>query len=125
MSQGLTNSIFNDEIYSIKSRPVIVLDRTWNNIKEEEKALLERIIHVAKISLNDVDIIASQSLEILQRADRPPIAIAFGLDVPGLPQNEILDVQGTRTILTSDLRALADADKESKQKLARALSELF
>lgn len=125
MNHSLTRSIFNEELYSVSPRPIVVLANSWNNFTSEEKSLLEKILGLAAITLNNVTIVSSDKLDILQWPDKPNVVIAFGLDIPGLPKNEIIEVQGSKVIITSALTAVANLEKEAKQKLARALSELF
>ena len=125
MSYSLQETIFQEEIYSIPPQSVVVLNKAWEKISDSEKSLLEKILGLAQVSLNQVQIISLQKLDILQWRERQARVLAFGLNTPGLSTNEVLDVQEVKLVVTADLATLETAPKEIKQKLATAVKSLF
>ena len=125
MSYNWSNTIYQEEVYSVGPKPVVVLSKPWTYTSDSEKILLEKILGLAHSSIGNVKIITSEKLDILQWVERPPVVIAFGLDLPGLSKNEILDVHEVKLVITSDLVSLETTGKETKQKLAHAIKSLF
>lgn len=125
MSYSLQDAIFPEEVYSIPPKSVIALNKTWEATTIAEKTLLEKILSLAQVSINQVTIIALQKLDIMQWTTKPARVLAFGFDTPGLAKNEVIDVQDVKLVVSMDLRTLETADKETKQKLATSVKNLF
>lgn len=116
---------FQEELYRIPPMPVVALPMGWQDIPESDKILLEKILKLGMISLNHVKIIIATKPDVLAWNERPNQVIAFGLDAPGLSQNELLDIQGIKLIVTSKLAELESAPLALKQKLTAALKQMF
>lgn len=116
---------FKEELYQLPPKPVVALPMGWQDIPEKEKVLLERILKSGMMSLNHVKIVTATKPDVLAWSERPNQVIAFGLDAPGLGQNELLDIQGIKLIVTSKLFELEAAPLAMKQKLTAALKQMF
>ena len=116
---------FKEELYQLPPKPVVALPMGWQHIPEKEKVLLERILKSGMMSLNHVKIVTATKPDVLAWSERPNQVIAFGLDSPGLGQNELLDIQGIKLIVTSKLSELEAAPLAMKQKLTAALKQMF
>ena len=115
---------FQEELYVTPARTVVALPNPWNEIRESEKLLLDKILGLAQLSLNHVKVVVTSKPDVVKWEERPSRVIAFGLDAPGLSQNEVLEIQGIKLIVTSGLAELENADKGTKKKLAEALKVL-
>jgi DNA polymerase III psi subunit len=120
----LVSNTFSEELYSVPLKPVVVLNEEWQNLDERLKVFLEKILSSVKLSTNHVKIVSSSNPDVLQWKDKPVYAIIFGNEIQGLAQNELLEVQGTKLIITSSLKSL-ETDTEAKKKLWNSLKEMF
>jgi hypothetical protein len=125
MNVEIFSQTYQEEIYVVSPKPVVALPKPWGEIPEGEKILLEKILASAKISMGRVKVIVSSKPDVLQWSERPQQVIAFGLEAPGLAQNEVLEIQGIKLIVTSSLAELEVADKETKKKLVDALKKMM
>lgn len=116
---------FQEELYHVPVKPIVALATAWQAICESEKILLEKILGLARISLNSVKVISTNKLDLLQWHEKPNHVIAFGIASPGLAQNEVIEIQSIKMIVTSSLSELETAEKEVKQKLSGALKQMF
>jgi len=121
----IISNIFQEELYYVTVKPIVVLPTHWQAIRESEKVFLEKILASVKLSLNHVKVISTDKLDVLQWKERPACVIAFGIDMPGLSQNEVIEIQDVKMIVTSNLVDLEKADKEVKSKLSSALKQMF
>jgi hypothetical protein len=125
MNAEIFSQTFQEEVYVVAPKPVVALPKPWGEMTEGEKILLEKILASAKVSLGRVRVIVSNKPDVLQWSERPQQVIAFGLDAPGLAQNEVLEIQRIKLIVTSSLTELETADKETKKKLVEALKGMM
>ncbi len=116
---------FQEELYRVPIKPVVALPVAWSEIRESDKTLLVKILGLAKIALNHVNVLTTNKLDVLQWRARPSQVIAFGIDAPGLSQNEIIEIQDIKLIVTSSLPDLETMSKDTKQKLAGTLKQMF
>jgi len=124
MTYTVSNTTYQEEIYSIPAQPVILLAKPWSQISKSEIELINRILSLANISLSNVRVLHQEKLDLDWISGCKKV-IAFGVKTSGLPTNELFGVQGTKVIVTSEPETLQAADKETKQKLARAVKQLF
>jgi len=124
MTYTVSNTTYQEEIYSIPAQPVILLAKPWSQISKSEIELINRILSLANISLSNVRVLHQEKLDLDWISGCKKV-IAFGVKTSGLPTNELFEVQGTKVIVTSEPETLQAADKETKQKLARAVKQLF
>lgn len=121
MNSEIFSHTYQEGIYVVPPKPVVAVPMPWGEIPEGEKILLEKILASVKVSIGRVKVIVSSKPDVLQWSERPQQVIAFDLDAPGLAQNEVLEIQGIKLIVTSSLPELEGADKETKKKLSEAL----
>ncbi len=116
---------FQEELYDVPVRPVVALPISWQDIRESDKELLEKILSLAKITFNHIKVISTNKLDILQWKERPEKVIAFGIEMPGFSQHEVIEIQDIKLIVTLGLPELETADKEVKQKLTASIQQMF
>src|SRR6185436_11364260 len=98
-----TENTFQEELYAIPSKPVIVIPSSWNTFSEGEKALLEKILASVRHTLNHVSVISTNKLDVLQWKNKPSQVIAFGIEAPGLSKHELIETQNIKLIVTVSL----------------------
>lgn len=121
----IVSHAFQEELYLVPIKPIVALPVAWTEIRESDKTLLAKILGLAKITLNHVNVLTTNKLDVMQWRARPRQVIAFGIDAPGISQNEIVEIQDIKLIVTSSLSDLETMGKEAKQKLAGALKQMF
>jgi DNA polymerase III psi subunit len=124
MHPEVFNNTYEEELYIVSTKPVVVLDIEWDKIREGEKTLLEKILSSVKLSLNHVKVVCNSKPDVANWTDRPKHVLVFGSEIAGLSKNELLDVQGIKLIISSSLENL-DKDSEAKKKLWNSLKLMF
>jgi hypothetical protein len=123
-SESPFENLYQEEIYSIPSKILIVLSKSWNELKEDDKALLIKILGSVKLSIASVVIatiphFSEESLEPYS----PSRIIAFGAtSAENQKQYELIRMGDVPLIQAHDLHLLDDARKKS---LWLALKQMF
>jgi DNA polymerase III psi subunit len=115
---------FGEELYSIPPKTVVAIATPWHTLTDADKLLLEKILSAVKLTLNHVQVIHANQLDVLHWVNRPKQVLAFGLALPGIAPYEPFELQGIQVILAPGLSQL-DPDKEGKQKLWGGLKKMF
>lgn len=117
MSQpaSILESLYQEEVYRIPSRVLIILSGPWEDLREEDRTVLTKMLAAVKLSLASVQIIAKKEFAISELGSFAPSKIlAFGARLQqASPLYEKLVVDGVPVILAEDLRSLDDAKKKS------------
>ena len=121
----LSGTTFIQEVYKIPQRPVVVLNKSWEETHAQEKSLLEKILSLGNTSLNQVGLLTTDQFELKKATNNLTKVIAFGLSIDGATVNEISSLNEMNIIVTQDLTTLETASKETKQKLATAVKHLL
>jgi DNA polymerase III psi subunit len=117
-------SIFTEELFSVKESTTIVINESWETISEEEKKLLSRILNAIKLSLDAVIIKSQATLNLSDWVHKPTHLIFFGDPVKGLAQYEVLVASGVTIVTSASLKQLAQ-DEPLRKKLWQALKKQF
>jgi hypothetical protein len=114
--------LFNEELYTIPSIITIVINKPWENVAEEDKALLTKILGSVKLGPQSVRMVAHNSVTMdeLSAIGANKILI-FGSESPIKPY-ELVQAQGFSVISADELSRLDDAKKKS---LWLALKNMF
>lgn len=117
MSQtvSILESLYQEELYRIPSRVLVILSGSWEELREEDRTVLTKMLAAVKLSLGSVQIISKKEFTIDELASFAPSKIlAFGARLqPASSFYENLVVDGVPVILAEDLRTLDDAKKKS------------
>ncbi len=54
---SLFKTIFGEEVYSIPVHVTVVIDLPWNDVKEDQRVLLSRILQAVRLSTESVRIL--------------------------------------------------------------------
>lgn len=117
MSQpaSILESLYQEEIYRMPSRVLIILPGPWEELREEDRTVLTKMLAAVKLSLASVQIITKKEFTIGElESFAPSKVLAFGSRLQtASPLYEKLIVDGVPVILAEDLRVLDDAKKKS------------
>lgn len=117
MSQpaSILESLYQEEVYRIPSRVLIILSGAWEDLQEEDRTVLTKMLAAVKLSLASVQIITKKEFAISDLASfAPSKVLAFGARLqPASSLYEKLVIDGVPVILAEDLRSLDDAKKKS------------
>jgi len=115
--------LYQEEIYKINPKFLVVIDKPWPEVTGDEKILLEKILNALKLTLASVQILTRAEFSIEDfRAYSPSFILAFGskLRNSDTMYNEI-KVNET-TIVVSD--ALDQLDETKKRNLWLTLRQV-
>jgi hypothetical protein len=113
--------IYGEELYNIPDKVVIALPLAWDEVSEEERAQLSRILSFARLSLDKVRIVSTTALADVNHCT---VVIAFGVSTKGLELYTVYNTPGRITVLSEPLPKLS-ADPQAKQRLAACLKQVF
>lgn len=107
--------LFQEELYEIKDRVLVVLAEPWESVSTEDKTLLSKILGAVKLHIDGVQIIHPPSFtpEVLKTLS-PKWAIRFSNDATdNLPYYETTAVGECKVIKSHPLAELDDARKKN------------
>lgn len=107
--------LFQEELYEIKDRVLIVLPEPWESVSTEDKTLLSKILGAVKLHIDGVQIINQPSLtQAVLETLSPKWAIRFSNDASdSLPYYSATAVGGCKVIKSHPLAELDDARKKN------------
>lgn len=116
--------LYQEEIYALSPKILVILSGDWADIPESDQLLLGKILGSVKLSLASVQIIARKAFEVSDLfAYNPSHIIAFGSSLKGISKTyELLSIQEIPIILADDLQKL---DEVKKKSLWGALKQMF
>ncbi len=123
-------SIYSEELYSIPTRPVIVLTKAWNDLSDGERDQLQKITTALRqrihplLGLDSLSIISVLSLDLSKWKQRPKTILYFGPPVKGLNYYEVIEASNTRMVLSESLAELIP-NETARGRLWQALKMLF
>ena len=116
--------LYHEDLYQLRDSILILVDKPWEQLRDEDKTLLSKILGSVKLSMDKVQVLhrSTISLEELIRY-QPSKIISFGVT---LQENTelytVINQQGLSFINSEGLASLTDA---SKKRLWGALKQLF
>jgi len=117
-------NLYPEELYLIATSTLILVDKPWHEITDEEKMLLNKILGSVKLSLAMVTVQHRQDTSV---NDLLPLnverLISFGVAVsPVQKRYEFVPVDGVQAIVAD---GLSDLDDSRKKNLWLALRQMF
>jgi len=116
--------IYTEEIYKVKPLPTVLLSKPWTQVNELEKELLIKILLAVKLSLDKVTVKYQDTFDLSTWSDKPNKLIYFGPVPAGIPNYEVIDVNGVSLIASESLENLL-ANDPARKRLWGALRQLF
>jgi hypothetical protein len=116
--------LYSEEIYKISPKLLIVIDKRWSEVTDDENILLDKILKALKLSLASVQIQTWQEFSIEDfKVFAPFFVLAFGSKFKNSDKMyEEIQIDGT-SIVVAD--ALAQLDDVRKRNLWLTLRESF
>jgi hypothetical protein len=116
--------LYQEELYRPAGSIMIVMDEPWNDLREEDKTLLSKILGSVKISLEGVQVLHARHTQVeslkLYGASK---VIAFGATVKECTSLYVCQTVGSVSVITSE--ALHVLDDGKKKSLWGALRQMF
>lgn len=116
--------LYQEEIYKISPKLLIVIDKPWSEVSVDENILLEKILKALKLSVASVQIVTTLEFSIEDyKVFAPSFIIAFGSKLKSSDKMyEKVQIDET-TVVVSD--ALDQLDDVRKRNLWLTLKQLF
>jgi hypothetical protein len=115
--------LFQEEIYNVPKKVLVVLAKAWDDYAPEDRALFTKILSSVKLSPDKVQIIVQNSLLLTSVSFyNPTKVLVFGTTTEGVKPYEAALVQDFWLIKADDLNQLDDAKKKN---LWLALKTIF
>lgn len=124
MDQEVFETTYQEEIFQIKPKPIVVINVGWEKLGEKERELLTKIISALKISLDSITIASQPSLETTSFTGKTNKLIYFGVLPSGISPYELLESGDLSFICSESLTQLLD-NEASRKQLWVALKKLF
>lgn len=124
MSVAPFEHLYQEELYLLPPKTVVVIDRPWNEVSDNDRTLLIKILGSVKLGLANVQIITLKHLGIDDLAAmEPERLIVFGANVKEVTRlYEYTTASGVPVICADSLPALDDGRKKN---LWLALRQMF
>jgi hypothetical protein len=119
-----TQYLYQEEIYKIGPKLLIVIDKPWSEVSGDENILLEKILKALKLSLAAVQIQTTFQFSVEDfKIFSPSFIIAFGSKLKNSDKMyEAIQMDGT-TLVAAD--GLDNLDEVKKRNLWITLRQLF
>lgn len=116
--------LYQEELYRIKPKTLVIITKPWSDLSEDEHGLLEKILKSLQLSLASVQVmIRSQFSSDEFEAFDPPFIIAFGAILRNSDKMyEEIRVNETKIVVAHELDQL---DESRKRNLWITLKQVF
>ena len=121
---SLLQNLYQEEIYKIDPKLLIVIDKKWSEVSTEETSLLEKILKALKLTLASVQILTrSEFLPEDFQAFAPDHIISFGTKLKNSEKMyEAIRMDGATIVVADSLDLL---DEVKKRNLWITLRQVF
>jgi len=124
MNQEVFETTYPEEIFLLGPRPMVVINKTWEQLGDKERELLNKIISALKFSIDSVTIVTQSSLDIDSFKAKTIQLIYFGDAPAGVASYELQEAHGISFICSESLTQLLENEPARKQ-LWLSLKRLF
>ncbi len=124
MNSELFDTTYQEEIFLIKRKPIVVIASAWEKLGEKERELLTKIISALKISIDSITITSQKALDVTYFTGKTNKLIFFGEIPAGVARYEVLESADLSFICSESLTQLIDNEFARKQ-LWLGLRKLF
>lgn len=117
-------NLYQEELYSIKPKVLVVISMSWSEIGEDERILLGKILNAVKLSISAVQVIARKDFTVEDfNSYRPAYIIAFGATFRD--SNEMYKNVSYDDASVVVAHALHELDDSRKKQLWLTLKQVF
>ncbi len=126
MPENSTQFIYTEELYKIPGPVIILIPSPWEEVAEDDRLLLNKILGSVKLSLSGVQIIHQQKVAIQAlKIFNPAVILSFGVPLtPGADLYQLQSMDAITLIQSDSLSALTDATKKELWSALKKLSTL-
>jgi DNA polymerase III psi subunit len=124
MDQEVFITTYQEEIFQIKEKPIVVINESWDQLGSKERELLTKIISALKISIDAIMVVSQPSLQITSYYNKTRKLIYFGELPAGVLHYELLESGDLSFICSESLTQLID-NEPSRKQLWQGLRKLF
>jgi len=124
MNQEFFEATYPEEVYQLNQRPIIVIHVNWNELTDNERELLSKILAAIKIPIDAVRIITQPLLDLSRLQGNTNRVIYFGSVNDGTAYYQVLATGEITYICAEPLRDLLSNEAARKQLWA-ALRQAF
>jgi DNA polymerase III psi subunit len=124
MNKELLESTYQEEIFQIRLRSVVVINEAWDKLGLKEHELLTKIISALRISIDAVTMVSQPGLDVTHFHNKTNQLIYFGKLPAGVSYYEVLQSGNLSFICAESLTQLVDNEPARKQ-LWQGLKKLF
>jgi len=116
--------LYQEDLYQITDSILILVDKPWEELREEDKTLLSKILGSVKLSMDKVHVMHRSATSLQELLPyQPSKLISFGVNLAeGTELYKCLSSQNISFICSEPLSSLNDVTKKS---LWGALKQLF
>ena len=123
MNQATLTHLFQEELYKIPPRVLVILAREWETYSQDDKTLLTKILASVRLSPNAVQLAVQNTLSLPAIAlYNPAKVLVFGSSGADIKPYEASQIHGFWLIKADDLNQLDDTKKKN---LWLALKTMF
>jgi len=117
-------SLYQEELYALPSRMLIILSKPWEEHSEDERTVLSKMITAVRLSMASVQIIIRKDFSIEDLAPLAPgKVLALGSQLKSSPKTyEHISLNGI-SVIAAD--AISNLDDLKKKNLWIALKQMF
>ena len=124
MNSVIAENIYQEELYQIPGKVIVIVSKEWEEISSDEKIQLSKIMNALKINLDSICILMLKSISIGNLLPvSPSKVISFGVPFdPEISPYENIVLEGISVIKADALNILDDV---KKRNLWLALKTMF
>lgn len=124
MNAEISQSIFHEEVYSIRTNVLVVIENSWESLKDEEQQLLSKILGSVKLNLAGVRVLSFKKFSDKDISIyTPEYVISFGAAYSGTDRAYEVIREKEYSVLKAD--GLHQLDDIKKKSLWNALKQMF
>ncbi len=124
MNIDIFESVFQEEVYSIKPKLVIVIENSWQALSEQERELLKKILGALKISLESIQIVSQSDFKISSFENKTEKLIYFGANPGDFANYQQHTFSGISFICSEALSQLL-LNEAARKQLWAGLKDMF
>jgi hypothetical protein len=124
MTSEVFNSTYGEEVYAIAPPVTVVLGQPWQDLNNEERQLLSKILAAIRQSMERVRILHQTKLDLSEWSAKPGQIIAFVPPAKGVGLYEVFRTDSSSIIFADPLTVLL-INEPAKKKLWSALQTMF
>lgn len=116
--------LYQEELYTGTSATIILIDKPWATLSDDDRSLLTKILGAVKLSIDQVQIVHAEKTSLRDLAIyQPARVISFGVGVAEFQDLYSRHASGTTSVILSE--PLSGLDDVKKKNLWAALRQMF